>query len=367
VDHLIDALAQFKRNGDLDPWDDRKIRGGQQWEERIIERAKKSRLFLLLITNRFVGSEFSVGTELTIARALYARRLAAIAPVHVEECNWEIDGLTDLQLIRPFDRTVSSSRKDRAWTEVGRAIKKIADDLCNGRYFPETSSEKEVPPMLPYSIGRDEEETYFRNALAAAAVDAPFVCVLSGSRQGQKQFIDRLAADGGSIRGLLGLTSAYNPVAIDGNRWIGSGEPAERMLDGALAPFVESIENHPGSTLVRFELTSAEWRACGQSRLNDFLRYWSAWPPLKPDRRVLVFVAIDADVEKLSAAGGFWLPLSPIARTGVEAWLRRRDIRGQFLTARIEPELPAVFGGYDVLRMDDLAEKLMPLLKKYHI
>jgi hypothetical protein len=384
VDYLVDSLAAFRLNGDVDDWDDRKIRGGQQWEDVLIERARKSQLFLLLVTNRFVGSKYSVGTELTIARALYARQQAGIAPVQVEECNWEIDGLMDLQLIRPFDKPVSSSRRDRAWTEVGRAVKKIADDLLDNKYFPATNPKsREVPILLPHSIGRDgedEEEKRFQGAVASAVKEKPFVCILTGSRQGQSEFIDRLAAEGGPIRRSLGSNSAYNPLTIMENSWIRSGEPPESMLDGVLAPFVDttfasaerkvigaSFASHPGPTLVRFELTLPEWEACRQSRLDDFLKYWDGWPPLAPDRPVFVFLAIKADIGKLGVSGGYWLPLDSIAFSTVQAWLGKPEISSQYLTAQIETKLPAVFGDSDRIRMEDLAEKLLPLLRKYQI
>jgi len=52
LDALIAALAAFRRRGDLDNWDDRNIRGGQQWKDLLKERAYNSRMFLLYMWPR---------------------------------------------------------------------------------------------------------------------------------------------------------------------------------------------------------------------------------------------------------------------------------------------------------------------------
>jgi len=381
LEELIYAIAELRVNGVVDKWDDRDLRGGQDWERVLMERARKSRLFLLLITNKFINSDYCIASELHIARTLYEKRQAAIAPVEVETCNWRIDGLRDLNLIRPFDKPVNSSRKDRAWTEVGLAVKKIADALFNGTYF--TQEDREVPVMLPYSIGRDgegEEEQQFETALAAAPGHRPFVFILSGHRQGQNQFIDRLAREQGPIRRQFGLKSAYNPIAVEGNLWIGSGQAPETMLDTILAPLVEpppdsadrasiaaALKKNPGATIVRFELSAAQWTACGNSRLNDFLQYWNEWPALQPDRPLLVFVSVNADLPPRPLTGGFWLALESISQTAVEAWLVKPQIRSQFAHARISAELPHIFESADRLRAEELADKLLPVLRKYQI
>lgn len=136
-------------------WDDDQIQPGQHWEDILIDRARSSRLFLLLLTNRFIASDFCVGVELTIARALERKRAAGIAAILAEDAIWEIEGLRDLQIIKPFDRAVSRSKRDRAWTEAARKVKTMADSLVMGTYFVNKLELPPVPPLMPYLIGRD--------------------------------------------------------------------------------------------------------------------------------------------------------------------------------------------------------------------
>jgi hypothetical protein len=128
-----------------------------------------------------------------------------------------------------------------------------------------------------------------------------------------------------------------------------------------------SLHKNPGATIVRFELSAAQWRACGPNRLRDFLGYWRDLPQLESDPPVLVFVSVDADAPTPAVTECLWLPLDSIARSTVEAWLGTPEIRSQFATDRIAAELRFVFGASDRLRMEELAEKLLPVLRKYLI
>jgi hypothetical protein len=85
-----EALGRARLDHLIDEWDDRDIRGGQNWEDEIIDRARKSQVFLLIVTNRFLGSAFIRYTELTIARALLAKRAAAVLPIVVEDADWQM-------------------------------------------------------------------------------------------------------------------------------------------------------------------------------------------------------------------------------------------------------------------------------------
>ena len=123
-----------------------------------------------------------------------------------------------------------------------------------------------------------------------------------------------------------------------------------------------SLHKNPGATIIHFELTAAQWSACGASRLRDFLVYWRDLPQLESDPPVLVFISLDADATAPAVTDVLWLQLDSIARATVEAWLATPEIRSQFATDRIAMELRFVFGAADLLRMEELAEKLLPVL-----
>jgi hypothetical protein len=379
LDDLIPAMAAYRRNGDLDDWDDRKIHGGQKWEEELVERARNSRLFLLLVTNYFVDSDYCVNRELMLARTLLERQVAAVAPIIVEDCNWKIEGLEDLQAILPFDKPVRSTRKARAWTEVGRKIKDIADALVGGTYFKTASPKtQEVPVLMPFSIGRSAEENDFQTRLAAADLKQPFVCILTGAREGQHEFVELLAAAEGPIRRTLGLYSAAFVLTIYDQYWIQSTRNLEGMLNLAIAPLLDpppasaqrdavaaAIAGHPGLSMIHFIVTGDAWRAAGAARLLDFLQYWVGWPELKLDRPLIIFLTIKADIDQLDVAGAIWQPLSSIRREAIDEWLDAEPLRRRFWTDRIKEDLDGWLPAGKSIPMEELAAKLLPLLKKH--
>jgi len=381
LDELVSALSRSRIDGIIDDWDDRKLRAGEQWEEAIVERARGSRVFLLILTNRFIQSDFCVCTELPIALALYREQVAAIAPILAEDADWEIPQLRDLQVIMPFGRPVSASTRAVGWTAVAKAVRRVADDLIADRYFPLVAPmTRPVPPLQPFTIGRIEATAEVDAALRAAPQHRPFVCVLTGERQGQSEFIESLLTDGGAIRNTLGLTTAHYRVTIDPSVWIRSRTRVQDLLNDDLAAQITlapqsatgespaaALSTHRGLSIVSCELSAAEWRECARRRFDQFLAYWSSWPDLVPDRRLIVFVAVRSDDAQPLVPGGVCVRLGGVTREAVHAWLDTPLTRNQFLVERIRAHLDEVFGPREPLAMDDFASRFLPVLKKFQI
>lgn len=382
LDELLVALARSrKRDNLIDDWDDRKIRAGQQWEQVIIERAHQSRVFALIITNRFIDSDFCVGTELTIARRLFENRAAAIAPILAEDADWEIQELQDLHVIMPFGKPVSRSKRAEAWPEVGKAVRQMAEDFSEGRYFANLPSNlPAIPSLLPFAIGRDTATATLENELRAAPRHRPFICVLTGEKEGQSEFIENLLIEDGPIRKTLNLSAAHNPVAIEANVWLQPDESVESSLNVFLASQVmpeplsadcegiaASLADHPGLSVVHCELSAAEWRDCGDSRLQQLLRYWDGWPNLKPDHSMIVFVSIRANTGPVVVPGGICLQLLSVTPEAVRLWLTSPLASRRFIVDRLRAHLDKVFGPKDRLPMEEFASRFLPHLRKFQI
>jgi hypothetical protein len=365
----------------IDEWDDRKLRAGQQWEEAIIERARRSRVFLFILTNRFIASDFCVGTELAIARKLYASRAAAIVPILVEDADWQIEELRDLQVIMPSGKPVNRSKRDEAWTAVAQAVRQMAEDLLAGRYFADVPVNlPAVPPLLPFAIGREQQADTIQQAIRAAPSHRPFVCVLSGEKQGQSEFIESLLTDSGAICKALNLNGAHYPLAIDGDVWARARESVDSVLNGFLSSqlfplppsadregIAASLATHPGLTVVQCELSAAEWRDCGSSRFRQFLAYWAGWPDLKPDHPVIVFLSLRAEPGVLEIPGGISVPLPGVTQNTVQQWLASPGARRRFLVDRLRERLGELFAPHDRLPMEEFAARFLPILRRFQV
>ena len=380
LNELLDALAESRRDKLIDDWDDRKIRAGQMWEDLIIDRARKSHVFLLVVTNRFIASDFCVGVELTIASALRSKRVAAIAPILAEEANWKIKEFQDIQVIMPFDRPVSRSPRDRAWTAVGQAVRKMAEEFLAGTYFADVPSSSPIPPLLPFTIGREQDVAIFESALRAPPPNRPFVCVITGEKQGQSELIKSLSGEDGRIRQALGLSSAPNLVAIPGEVWVRSSESIETIMNGFLTSQIlptpttpdrqgaaASLAAYPGLSIVDCELSAVEWRECGEVRFKQFLSYWAGWPDLQPGRPMIVFLTIRAATGELEVPGGICLHLASITPESLVDWLARPEVARRFVVERLRQHSSEVFGSQSSIPMEEFAGRVLPLLRKFQL
>jgi hypothetical protein len=379
LSELFDALASSRRTKLFDNWDDREIRAGQQWEDIILQRARGSRIFLLIVTNRFIASDFCVAVELTIARALYGKRAAAIAPILAEDANWEIDELRDLQFIMPFGRPVT--RVKGGWTQAAKVATQMAEDLLAGAYFKTLPEDlPPIPPLLPFTIGRQRETVLFENALRAADLRRSFICVVTGERQGQKEFTHSLLAEDNSVRKILGVVAAHNPLAVQGDAWVRGPESVESLVNAYLTSHVvpkppspdregiaASLAAHPGLSVVTCELSATEWRECGDGRFEQLLAYWSGWPGLNAGRPLLVFVVIGADAGDMVIPGGICLRLGSVTPEILDRWLATPAAGSQFVVERLRQHFDKIFDTQHHLRMEEFACRFLPLLRRFQL
>jgi hypothetical protein len=379
LDELFDALALTRRASFIDDWDDRRIRAGQEWEDIIIERARHSRVFLLVLTNRFIASDFCVATELTIARELHRKRAAAIAPILAEDAEWEIDQLRDLQVIMPFGKPVSGSPRAKAWTFVGKAVREMAEDMLNGKYFARLPADlPPIPFLLPFTIGREQQIAQAEGAIRAAPTRRPFLCVLTGARQGQSEFVKTLLLDPGPVSNIFGRAAAPRLLQIDGDVWVTGDDSVESALNGSLASQIEpapasadregvaaALADHPGMVILTCEVSAKQWGECSDSRLKQFFDFWTGWPLLQPGRPMIIFVTVCAQVGTFPVPGGFCVELPCITRGAVDRWLAQPG--RPFLVNNFKEPLNQIFRTRDCIPMEDFAAAVLPILQRLQI
>lgn len=381
LDELLDALAYLVRQNMLDNWDDRKIRAGQLWEELLLARAEQSRLFVLIVTNRFISSTFSMDIELVIARRLYESRHALIAPVIAEESNWEIKELKDLQVILPFDKPVIDSRRDRSWTEAARMIGAAIEAFLAGQYFPALPAKSiPVPRLMPHTIGRIEETDAFAAALRGTPRNRPFVCVLTGEGQGQSEFIENLMIEGGVVRSALDLSTTHHSIELDGAGLASASRTIESSLNAALAAellspprseeqesIAASIAKDAGLTVVTCEFSAEDWRACSIGRRRQFLEYWANWPELKPNRNLIIFVVIRAEAGIFKVPGGICIALPSVRKESVLTWLETPTAKDRFKTGELRNRIGQLFATRSSIPMDEFAGEFLGVLRELQL
>ncbi len=91
LDTLLHYLKAVKADHDVTIWYDEPITSGQPWKPSDESRLGKTDIFLLLISNAFMYSEFIKQLEFKKIIDSYKAGKSKVIPVILENCPWEID------------------------------------------------------------------------------------------------------------------------------------------------------------------------------------------------------------------------------------------------------------------------------------
>ncbi|MEM7040160.1 MAG: toll/interleukin-1 receptor domain-containing protein, partial [Bacteroidota bacterium] len=147
-EHLFAQLSPLNRRADVDIWYDRELDGGDKWKAEIENQLRKADLILLLVTPKFLFSDFVWEIEVPIAEEQVKAKKAKMIPVIAQECLWKDTVLGDYQAL-PTDGVPIQSPK---WTtpqapyfEIAKAVKAEIEKL----QAPPKSKPKPKPKSKP--------------------------------------------------------------------------------------------------------------------------------------------------------------------------------------------------------------------------
>jgi hypothetical protein len=135
-DELKGHLAALERKGEVFAWHDRVIPAGSKIHDKIDSAISDANIFLFLISNDFISSDYCMSKEYGAATNRYKRGEVEIIPVIVRECDWDVDDLKsfaalpkDAQAVtkNAFDKT-NPSLRDGKWLEVVNGLKVVLED-----------------------------------------------------------------------------------------------------------------------------------------------------------------------------------------------------------------------------------------------
>lgn len=122
---LVQALAPYVREDDIDVWSDRRIDVGQDWRQAIDEQLSSASVGVVLVSASLLASSFVNDVELpAIVDAARAGRLTLIW-FTVSAAGWEVTPLAQLQAAhdprQPLD-TLSPADAQGALVDIARKI-----------------------------------------------------------------------------------------------------------------------------------------------------------------------------------------------------------------------------------------------------
>ena len=132
-DDLYIHLANLTRQNKIKPWQDRAIEAGTEWDAEIKARLESAGIILLLITPRFIASEYCFDKEMQRAMERHAAGTARVIPIIMKPCDWQDTAFSKLQVLPKDAKPVTSwSDGDEALLDVVKGIRRAVDSLASG-------------------------------------------------------------------------------------------------------------------------------------------------------------------------------------------------------------------------------------------
>ena len=138
-DDLIIMLEGLRRQGIIDPWQDRRIEEGDDWYQEIQDAMNECDLAILLVSQHFIASRFIQDVELPRLLERRGEHGLRVVPIIVRPCKWQSEpALRGFQALPRDGKAVITFSKDngdrdQAWTDIATAIEKRCQEKASQR------------------------------------------------------------------------------------------------------------------------------------------------------------------------------------------------------------------------------------------
>lgn len=414
LEQLVSHLSNLQNEKQISVWYDRQMTAGEEWSDEINERLNSAGIVFLLVSHHFLSSDYCFDIELPRIIQRQDAGETTVIPILLRACEWEKAAFSQYQLL-PSTRVPVTSwpNADEAFRDVVIGVRKAVEKL-NAKPEPRKTEQAATPalsrsilrPLLPYLCDRSEQETELGVGLRAHQKEKntrPIVCLIHGDEyEAHGQFLDRLRYR--SLPKFLDLElkqvsvkdyPIQRPPRRNSNAmfWASLGEALLQDSSASQEEVWREIANHQSPMMFSLQLLTEDFEEYGESLIKSLIEFWAGWEDLPPGRSVINCICLKyqrlgkvglfdfkkkklqqlnqqlrALVERMEFSAypnltGIVLPeLQAIARSDVESWLRKGEVR-EFCRLP-DKEIRAMFE-HEELRNDDgripmelLAERL---------
>ena len=160
---LEDHLALLKRQGKINPWQDRQIEAGTEWDDQIRAALDSADIILLLVSPRFMNSDFCYGKEMERAMDRHRNGDARVIPIILTPTDWKGAPFDRLQVLPKDGKPVEAwASRDAAFLDVVKGIRRAVETLSpeavaspqNAWASPPLSKSAQSPPAANPELGQ---------------------------------------------------------------------------------------------------------------------------------------------------------------------------------------------------------------------
>jgi hypothetical protein len=144
-DSLANHLSILRRKGLIKEWYDRKITGGEEWNEAIDMHLEEADIILLLVSSEFVASDYCWGKEVRKALERHDASKARVIPIIIRPTDWSGAPFRRLQALPKDGKAVTLwSNRDSAWVDISKGIRKVIEELQRSIPVSQTSGARPI-------------------------------------------------------------------------------------------------------------------------------------------------------------------------------------------------------------------------------
>ncbi|WP_448603995.1 tetratricopeptide repeat protein [Thermoleptolyngbya sp.] len=261
-DELIVHLANLKRQGKIAAWQDRDIEAGTEWDVEIKQQLEAAEVILLLITPRFLASDYCYDLEMQRAVQRHDEGNARVIPIILKPCDWQGSPFSKLQVLPKDAKPVTQ------WTDQDEAFLNVVQGI---RRAVESLHAKKQPGAMPDSA----------NAAAVAPSSAPQSLTSNFSTYNPATFTGREAE---TVKLTEILAGSCRILAIVGMTGIGKTALAERVVASLMdSPHPQSLSQSGSGPLNPAPFLPGEKGRGGEGVSLPYIRFSLDDRSLMPD------------------------------------------------------------------------------------
>ena len=133
-DELETHLKLLQRQGLINQWSDRQIKGGSEWEREIDRSLESADLVLLLVSADFIASDYCYDIEMQKALERHRAERTRVIPIILRDVDWQSAPFGELIALPKDGKAVTTwDNRDTAWKNVEEGIKVIVKTIIENR------------------------------------------------------------------------------------------------------------------------------------------------------------------------------------------------------------------------------------------
>lgn len=123
-DQMVEHFSNLIRDKTIELWHDRHLLAGEEFTPEIMRQLCGSDIILLLVSSRFLSSDYCRNNELPLAMKLHNKGDATVIPILVSHCDWEATALYHLNALPKNGRPIKNfGNRDLAYNEITKKLR----------------------------------------------------------------------------------------------------------------------------------------------------------------------------------------------------------------------------------------------------